>query len=360
MNLKSISLLSILACSLLMISCETTFDPYAPEEEIYVVYGVLNPQADEQFVRVARAFRTDGDAYAYAAANDLSYSGLQVTVSENNHIYELEPTMDYPRDADGVFTEDQTVYRFLTDGSTGHPAIKANTQYTLKVGSADQETFVTARTLTPDIPQIRSPIGDWSPGNGLNCRKSISLDRDLDIEFTSVERTGCENRTLMYEIRMLFDYQENGDAKQVIWGPTVPFNCSSNCSGSDRKVCYQIKKDRILNYYNTFLPVQSGSAYTYTNLPECDPDITLLADPLEIEVTVMDLVLSTYMAANSPTILDLTGARPEYTNVESGEGVQAYGVFASINVSEQHFTLSSCTEYKLGLNGLINPPFGCE
>ncbi|MDC0908959.1 hypothetical protein OAQ21_02435 [Flavobacteriales bacterium] len=63
-------------------SCETDFDVNSDWEEITVVYGLLNPNNDTQYVRINKAFLGDADAVAMASISDsINYDPSNLSVS---------------------------------------------------------------------------------------------------------------------------------------------------------------------------------------------------------------------------------------------------------------------------------------
>ena len=104
----------------LISSCTTDFDVYAPEEDIFVVYGVLNPNDSVQYIRVAKAYQVEGNAYDYASENDLSREGLDVQIKGDGITYQGVAVTDIPKESPGIFLPSQTVYQFTTDGSPGN------------------------------------------------------------------------------------------------------------------------------------------------------------------------------------------------------------------------------------------------
>lgn len=77
------TLLLLTACCAFF-GCSTRIDLYADYKQVPIVYGILDPTADTNYVKITRAFCTDGDAYQVAVNPDLSnYPGkLDVRIVE--------------------------------------------------------------------------------------------------------------------------------------------------------------------------------------------------------------------------------------------------------------------------------------
>ena len=70
---KIFSLSAIAAVSLaLFSSCDTDVDLTAPYASTTVVFGLLDPQADTQFVKITKTFLGDGNLNDYAMIRDSS------------------------------------------------------------------------------------------------------------------------------------------------------------------------------------------------------------------------------------------------------------------------------------------------
>ena len=74
--MKRFFLLLYLPLIAFLSSCSTDIDLYADYKQVPIIYGVLDPTADTNFVKITRAFYVEGDAYQSAANPDSSnYSG---------------------------------------------------------------------------------------------------------------------------------------------------------------------------------------------------------------------------------------------------------------------------------------------
>ena len=70
---KIISLSAIAAISLTVFSsCDTNVDLTAPYASTSVVFGLLDPLADTQFVKITKTFLGDGNLNEYAMIRDSS------------------------------------------------------------------------------------------------------------------------------------------------------------------------------------------------------------------------------------------------------------------------------------------------
>lgn len=333
--------------------CRTDFDVYAPEKEYRVVFGVLNPNDSVQYIRLATAYQFEGDALVYAAENDLSLSGQRVTLIGNGNTWTAEEVANYPKDSSGLFIPNQTIYKFVTDGSAPEKQpIEAGIRYRLEIGAPDAGDFVSAETTVPGIPQIRGELTLISGAGSSVCLPDLFLERKWQFHFRRLDPL------VRYEIRVRLTFAKDGVDQTIQWGPTDLFQENRRCNEGSASVCYQFAEKQLLTFFNSRMP-DDGSAYTYDDT-DCVPtpaQVDMLSKALEFEVTSVDEYLGNYMEVNNPKYLDLTGAKPEYTNLSGN--VDVVGVFGSINTDSRNALLSQCSAALIGLNGISLPP-GCE
>lgn len=344
----------LLPALLLVISttgCTTDFDVYEDAKEIRAVYCVLNPRDTVQYVRVAKAYQVEGDAIQYAANNDLSVKGLQVKLKAGNKTWTGMETAGIPKEP-GTFNSPYTVYRFQTDGSPGHDTLSWNTEYTLEVGTPEADDYVTGKTWVPEIPRFRGDLNlNPGPGNQL-CLPKLFLDRRYTIAWKRLADG------VNYEVRVGFVFQKLGVQDTVNWGPTNMFdNTDSRCSSAECSYTFNAKQ--LLQVFYREMPDAPPGTYTYNNADSCAPSnqLGILPRSLWFEVTAVDKFLSTYMIVNDPSVLDLNGSKPEYTNLSGN--VDVIGVFGSYLTDRRYAILQTCGEALLGLNGTV-APLGCE
>lgn len=346
---KRFQLALVLVLLLSIWGCATDFEVYAPDKEIRSVYCVLNPRDTAQYVRVAKAFQVRGDAIQYAAANDFSMHGLDVKLTSGNKTWTAIEVPNFPKDS-GAFLPMHTVYKFVTDGTFGHDTLAYDKEYTLEIGTPDAPGYVTAKTWVPPVPKIRGDL-NISPGAGNQvCLPRLQLENRYSFIWR-VLATGVN-----YEVRVGLNFEANGVPDSVQWGPSGLFTGEPKCKTPE--CTYQFSEKELLREFLRAMPVQPLVQYTYDTRDSCAPvNMThLLPRSLWFEVTAVDQYLSDYMIVNDPAVLDLTGARPEYTNLTGN--IDAIGIFGSYNTDRRYAIMQACSEYLLGLNG-VPQPIGC-
>ncbi|MEM0995536.1 MAG: DUF4249 family protein [Bacteroidota bacterium] len=343
--------------SLLVPACSTEFEVYAPDQEIRAVYCILNPQDSAQYVRIARAFQVEGDAVVFAEENDLSLQSLNVrltSVSDPDKSWVADQVDDFPKE-EGEFNPRHTVYRFNTDGmGAGRDTLIPGERYRLEVGASDADDYVTGETTIPPRPRIRGDLQVVAGAGEFRCLPRIVLDRRYNFFWQKLD----EN--INYEVRVYLKFAANGEEQTVVWGPTDLFNTNRRCNEGSGAVCYQFGEKELLRYWSIFMPVNPQVRYTYNTTDSCVANLSLLdnlPESLWFEVTAVDEYLSNYMRVNDPQFLDLSGTKPEYTNLRGN--IEAVGVFGSVHADLRYAIMRECSEALLGLNGRVLPQ-GCE
>lgn len=330
-------------------SCETEIEANAPEEDIWVVYSVLNPEAETQYVRISRGFLPEGDAAEFYASNDLSARGLTVSLRGVNLNITAEEIDTLLVDAQGVAFPNISLYRLTT---TGFQQLQAGRTYELSITDRSNENFqLTASTSIPEEVRILSPRFIPGPGQ-TRCLQALDLEGPLEVTFTRPTLVGG------FELRASVEVSTAQGLQKLQTSPTALFNENVSCSGGNSSLCYQFSAGQILERFLTDIGKFSGPfLYEVNEETRCKQDQDSLPDAFQLEITAVDTALTNYLRANRPLADDLNTVRPEYTNIQGD--VLIYGVFGAVHTTRISAGLGSCTEYLLGLNNTERPE-GCN
>jgi hypothetical protein len=337
----------ILLFLLLLASCSPDVEVYAPERELYIVYGILNPQAQVQYVTVTKVFQFHGDAYAYAAQTDLTARGLEVTLNADTLVW-TSRLVEIIDSVPGLFAATTGAYRFETAGTQ---ALHAGKRYDLRITKPGDPNFlITSYTEIPTQPVLTEP-GEpiFSVQQGTYTFPTVDFSLDQSVYFDRGTGKG-------FELRIYVTYKDAGTIHTARWGPTsifkTPVRCHANVGAGES--CYQIPGGNVPNVWHSIL----------SNYPDTVDFIDTLRvarslDSLDktawMEITAVDSFLTSYLVANNPFGfgLNLLMDKQEFTNI-SGDNA---GVFGSINTASNYIFLGSCTRWLMGLRGR-RPP-GC-
>lgn len=332
---------------LCLAACKPEIEVYAPEREAYVVWGVLNPLEQEQFIKISKVFQVEGDALIYASQTDLGGEGFEVFLVGNGIHLEAEQ-IEIERDSSGIFTESHILYRFDTRGDE---AIEGGMRYDLEIRKPEDPDFlITAYTEVPTAPELTNPSGHtYSIEDDIYLYPTLDFKNDYVVYFKSGSAKG-------FELRVWVDYEENGVSKSLRWGPTPIFTDNFRCGANAQRqeLCYEIPAKTVPNSFrNTFI---NGTGIVLRDSVRRSSDLDSLARVVRMEVTGIDSFLTSYLYSNTPFGfgLNLLMDKPEVSNI-SGNNV---GLFGSIHPSHRYINLGNCAKYLAGLTSA--PPPGCD
>ncbi|MCB9232693.1 MAG: DUF4249 family protein [Bacteroidia bacterium] len=353
-NKYSIYLLLLLALLGVLPSCSTDFEVYAPEKDIYIVYCVLNPEDSLQTVRISKAYQVEGDAIQYAGENDFSVKGLKVVLKGGGKEYTAVEVPNYPRDSDGIFIPSQTVYQFATPGTD--KLVKGQI-YSLEIGAPDTDIWIKATDTIPHEIQITGKLALIAGAGTTSCLPKMSLNADFPV---LIFRKKLDGIARSFELRVDLFYKENGTPKVVSYGPTKAFDKNFGCPASSGEICYEFGKYELFGFFEPKMNKGTGISLTYDNFTPCvdKNQIETISHAIKVEVTGMSSEFSRYKLANNPAFTDLSGSKPEYTNMKGS--TEAYGIFGSYVKDTKWALLDQCGEYLLSLNGTNKPNSNCE
>ena len=246
--------------------CTPEFEVYAPEKEIRVVYGVLNPEDSLQYIRVARAYQVKDDAIVYGGENDLSLQGMEVRLSLEEggavNVWEAEEVRDFPKEV-GNFVPTQTVYRFRTDGSgPGAAKLEEGKRYHLELGAPDAEDYVHAYARIPKKPHIRGDLELQNSQGSRCCLPAIRLEKEVKLEWLK------DNPDVYYEIRVGMNWKDNGEDKSAEYRPLKSFGEKDLCQSGNR-YCKVFREEFLLSFFRSKLPQPEISNFTYDVGDDC-------------------------------------------------------------------------------------------
>lgn len=283
----------LLSSSLFWISCDKDVKLLADYKDIPVVYGLINPIDSISYLRIEKAFLTDGDVFEAAAIADSNLYPYKLNVrlySDNVNI--AFDTMTVHNKEGGIFySPDMQVYYAVTKD-----LLNDEDEYFLEITNPVTGKIVTSSTNLIDGSRMAI---DYP-------RNKISFQTDKSIEFKSI----ANGR--LYEVNLRYHYKEvNINTNDTTWHYVdwiLPSQTSLYLTGGESM------------YF-----LYSGDAF-YANLLQNIPvnnSVFRLTGDCDVIVSVADETFNVYMDVNSPST-SLVIDRPSFTNIENG-----YGIFAS-------------------------------
>ncbi len=336
-----------LLCLCLLAACSPDVDVYAPERELFVVYGVLDPDKPVQYVTITKVYQTKGDAYAYASQNDLTARGMQVRMRSGTQVLQaaLVQIVDTIPD---MFSPTTAAYRFET---TGPNALVPGRRYDLEITKpGDSAWMISAYTEIPTQPVLTSPGPPiYSAQLETYTYPTIDFSEDQDIYFDRGSGRG-------FELRVYVEYQDGENRHVARWGPTPvfkrPVRCNANVGVGEG--CYEIPNLSVPNVFHSVFAQYPDTVYVYDTI-RVARTLDSLNRTAWIEVTSVDSFLTSYLTANTAFGfgLNLLMDKKEYSNISGGN----VGIFGAIHTSSNYVFLGSCTRWLMGLRG--RRPAGC-
>lgn len=325
----SLSIIAVLSLAVFS-SCDTDVDLTAPYASSTVVFGLLDPQADTQFVKITKTFLGDGNLNDYALIRDSSeykweeFSSLTIEewvdgATEPSNTFNLQPITIHNKDVNGIFYgPEQTVYYFPT------PAVglNADRKYKLVVDFVSRpDVFAWTNIIPADLVDFQSPQSGLGLGLATTTfTGAINYNENVSIRWSKIDNAE------IYDLALRFYY------KEYIYQDNAQTQLIDTISKSiDWKIGTFNAGDLDLNnaYYNLTFNAESFFSYLGNNLI-ADPRIRREAGrysmgktrAFELRMGLANDELKTWISVNNP-VTGIIQERPSYTNVVNGLGLFA-------------------------------------
>jgi hypothetical protein len=296
-------------------SCDNTVNVNAEWKEIMVVYGLLNPTDDFNYIRINKAYlNPDGNAVQIAGISDsLYFDSLDVKLEEFRNgvvinVLNLELVdgnkIGIPKDK-GLFASDVNYLYRLNDKIKNDAGNSYS--YRLYVFNKKSGKIVTAATDIVKSLKLNSPLSNINPNPSPANWKLNIPDDGRPIIFNYTEAASAK----MYDLILRFRYEE--------WEITNPGQIRKDSfdwlvfSGKETKTVAGGGEKNVLiagmSFYNmaaSQIPVKPGYKRKVIDL-----DLYFYGAGQE---------LFTYINVNRPS-LGIVQKKPEYTNIEGGLGI---------------------------------------
>lgn len=291
------------AAILSLSACENEFSVNDDWEDVTVVYGLLNADADTNWLRIERGYLGSAPAEAsFDEPDSLYYDSLVVQLEElnDNNVSQKVITLerdDSPRLKPGIFTtddyrlyyttqklNDEMTYRLTVD----KPGLKNG-----KVASAVTQLVETSKVIN-GIPQgfkmVNPPQAQPTPV----FQGSITLD--------------ASENAYLYEVDIYFKYKEvdRTSGAESLHELKLDYE-SINASPDDQRI--RSNKIRMSDLYQAV-----------ANELQPTDDVIRFFRTLRIEVWAGGEQLSKYIELNKPGS-GLAQSRPEFPQIENGTGL---------------------------------------
>jgi hypothetical protein len=324
-----LSLLGSLLIVLGFQSCSTEVDLNAPYKSTTVVFGLLDPKAKIQYIKINKTFLGDGNNLDYATIRDSSeykweeFKSLVLEKYVNNVKVQTIPLtpVEVAKDPYGLFYAPlQTVYMASTpNGLQGDAIYKLVVDFHNRQDVEARTNIVNASEVLFQIPQANYPLNlasfNASTG-GVNYNDNVTIKwtpatnvskYDLTLRFNYLEEkyAEAEHINLISRDTLSMDYSigsYNTDNLELLGGY---LSTSFGGEGFFRMLENRLTKDpnikRVIGHENS---------------------ISTHAKCFEVMLGMANEELNTYIAVNSP-VTGVIQERPTYSNVTNGIGLLA-------------------------------------
>jgi hypothetical protein len=315
-------------------SCDNELDVNADYKDVPVVFGLLNIDDTEHFIRVSRVFLGEGDALAFAQNPDSLYykpEDIEVKVEEVisgnvSRTWTLEYRNDIPKE-DGIFANPfQVLYSFEVPQNN---KLKNNADYRLTINNLKNGNVLTGETRLSQKVNLLTPS---------------SFFTTIDIfpqQITFLKwKTAPSGR--IHEAILKFIYREHplGQPDQEV-RKEVEINLGRVVSQDDAGNEEMIREIENRVFYQTlaaFIPPSTN-----------ENPVLRYADSLQFIVNVGDDDLYTYLNVNQPSNT-VAQERPQFNNVDGG-----LGLFASRSIFRRSYYIGDITVDSLRFSSVTEP-----
>ncbi len=274
-------------------SCETDFQINAENQEVPIVYCVLNTSSNIQYLKLNKTYLIDKAASENPPAQDSVYfdGNIQVVLEgwDNGKVTEVfifTPTNEIPKDTGFFPNETNIIYK--TEAS-----IRPQSQYSISIYLENKEKILYAETESLGALQVIDPLD-------IPERKiSLNIGQNYTCRWKPVDNAG------IYQVIINFYYMEyegqDSTLEKVVW----PQSFTSPLTNAE-SLTKEISGSRFFNIMGDYIPIKEGVTRKTLGL-----DFLILSGGQEIKF---------YIESTAPSEGALM-EKPVYTNITNGLGV---------------------------------------
>lgn len=315
---------------LLITGCKTDVELNAPYKSTTVVYALLDPVQDTQWIKINRTFLGDGNNLDYALVRDSSeydfsaFKSIGVSEIEDGHVvntYALQEKEVANKSINGIFYgPEQTVYYFVKNGGLNQHAV-----YRLDIDFHDLPD-VTAQTALVQSSAVMLFNGQTIAALG----KELALTRTTGPStFQFDEYSGSivpDESAPFYEVALRMNFTEKvyTDASHTTLLESRPMTVeyyvgrfTENNTNSAGRIPFTINGLSFFDYLGRTLKKDDHIVYQIGNY---DTQPYPGTECFDIVIYFGGTELYTYYQVNSPST-GVVQERPTYSNVQNGLGL---------------------------------------
>ena len=310
--------------SVLLISCKSEIDLFGDVEEVPVVFALLDQSDSVQYFRInptfvgqndARELASDPSLTNYAEGElDVILLDLDLLGSDGKPVgYMVGETRDIPLNNDGIFGQENLLYRLATpvttdnDGKVVNSILVANHRFSLYIKHNPTGEVYTSEISIGDVNDLRM----ITPLDGNRDRSNSHLKFYTGEQYRRFTfQFGTMAGASRYKLEMIFYYTEGG--------ATFP-------DSSLNFVTYDIGEISGFDPNVASLSIDFDGEKFYSviqNVLSEGPDRH--GRKVDFVITAAGEDLNTYIEVQNASLSGLSQERPNYTNISN----QGLGVFS--------------------------------
>ncbi len=327
-------------------SCDNEIKIAAPWKETIIVYGLLDPAADVNYIRIQKAFLDqDGNAFQFVHTVDSIYPDnldVKLLVRKNGILIDsvfpqlIDGNTEGIAKDTGLFANNPNFLYKISKRIKDSRLIsggREDYEYQLIVRNKATGYECTSKTLTTGLLEAISPVSDnLSP---------ITINDKANSYVSVYYREGRNVKT--YDLRLRFWY------KEILMSDTSVKTIKS----FDWEI-FNNKPTHSLNGYETELFAVSGSIFYEILNASIKPNslVKRVALYCDVEYYGAGEDLYTFIQVNQPS-LGIVQKKPEYSNISNGLGIFSSRYITAIRkipISADMVKVLKLSPYTSGLN----------
>ncbi len=336
------NIFALLLLAFLVPSCSTDFDLTSDWKDITIVYGLLDKDANYNYIRIEKAF-LDPKKNALTIAqipDSIYYDSLTVNLIEDyntNNPIQLEringDAINFLKDT-GIFASTPNVL-YRTDY-----AINPEKHYQIIISKSDNESLVTSETDIVSDFKITKPNGSQ--------KVSFFPGSKYSLEWKSAKNGK------VYDLVFRFHY------KEYLFNGTFVKDTAIDWVIFRNKLSLGIEGNEDMNY-----SIPSNDFYAYVSSAISDnPDVYREAGKVDFLYSVGGLAFYNYYQINlAQTGLTQGQALPVFTNIENGLGIfssRSFKDYSGIELDPKTVDSLACLSKTARLNFVKSSGVTCQ
>lgn len=323
-----IPVVAVLGTVFFGVSCSTKVDLNADYKATTIVFGLMDPDQDTQFVKINRTWLGDGDNLLFALESDSSeyqdgdFVGTVTRYDDGNptnDVFTIEEIILDNKDEGGIFfAPTYKAYYFVTEGG-----VNTSSTYQLDLDFTDKDD-VTASTTIVDPVQNNGNITQPPVGVDAYNFQMVTPSSNGNITYNDFKaKWQASENAKRYEVYLDFHYREfryEDDAHTVLESTTDKklswFLGTENASFTYEELEKKINWRQFFELCAQRIPVDSKVIRQIGTYDGSHHDV------FDFILVVANDELSTFMDVNEP-VTGIIQERPEYTNIGNGLGLFA-------------------------------------